>query len=73
MVVKILCVAEKPSIARAVSDHLSGGTATPVGGHALIFSFLVLTLCRTTLAVQHGSRTTNSLTLFQHGDLAMLL
>lgn len=28
---KILCVAEKPSIARAVATHLSGGTFETVG------------------------------------------
>jgi DNA topoisomerase IA len=26
MVTKVLCVAEKPSIAKAVAGHLSGGT-----------------------------------------------
>lgn len=28
---RILCVAEKPSIARAVADHLSGGQVQTVG------------------------------------------
>lgn len=27
---KILCVAEKPSIAKAVANHLGGGRANPV-------------------------------------------
>jgi DNA topoisomerase-3 len=33
MVTKVLCVAEKPSIAKAVANHLSGGnvqTVSPV-------------------------------------------
>lgn len=30
MVAKILCVAEKPSIAKAVANHLAGGNAQAV-------------------------------------------
>lgn len=30
MVTKVLCVAEKPSIAKAVANHLSGGSAQTV-------------------------------------------
>lgn len=30
MAQKILCVAEKPSIAKAVANHLAGGNAQPV-------------------------------------------
>lgn len=31
MVTKVLCVAEKPSIAKAVANHLSGNQVTTVG------------------------------------------
>jgi hypothetical protein len=39
---KILCVAEKPSIAKAVAGHLSGGPFQTVSGlsHGSLFSQL---------------------------------
>ena len=55
MVTKVLCVAEKPSIAKAVAGHLSGGTQRVVSlicsatciSHIIQVSILIL------LAVQH--------------------
>lgn len=35
---KILCVAEKPSIAKSVAQHLSGGQVTTVGGPPVVHS-----------------------------------
>ena len=35
MVARVLCVAEKPSIAKAVAQHLAGGQITTVGGYGL--------------------------------------
>lgn len=34
---KILCVAEKPAIAKSVAQHLSGGQVTTVGGFLVIY------------------------------------
>lgn len=33
---KILCVAEKPAIAKSVAQHLSGGQFNTVGRHVLL-------------------------------------
>ncbi len=35
---KILCVAEKPAIAKSVAQHLSGGQVTTVGGFLVSYS-----------------------------------
>lgn len=40
MVTKVLCVAEKPSIAKAVAGHLSGGSARVVSHLSLPPVFL---------------------------------
>lgn len=34
---KILCVAEKPSIAKSVAQHLSGGQMSTVGQHSILY------------------------------------
>lgn len=46
MVTKVLCVAEKPSIAKAVANHLSGNQVTPVSLPFQNGTFaMALTLC----------------------------
>ena len=40
MAVKILCVAEKPSIAKAVANHLAGGSAQAVS-HSVKFCYTI--------------------------------
>lgn len=57
MVNKILCVAEKNSIAKAVAGHLSGGHYQTVGTFPLLIVSLFAERDRQTLAI-HSSRTT---------------
>jgi hypothetical protein len=76
MVTKVLCVAEKPSIARAVAGHLSGGTQRVVSftcsatliSHA--HSYIHANLGRSPTHARHGSKTTISHTTFPPGEPA---
>lgn len=41
---RILCVAEKPSISKAVAGHLSGGQLQTVGAFAVVVRTAMLTI-----------------------------
>lgn len=73
MVVKVLCVAEKPSIAKAVANHLSGGTATLVSRLDVGKTANRLHKSnRQTAVVLRTSRITSLIIHFRLGDPAML-
>jgi len=73
MVAQVLCVAEKPSIAKAVAQHLAGGNVPSVGNRDFFGRFTCPDVyARRVLEDWLGSKTTNLIILSQHGDLARL-
>jgi len=71
MVTKVLCVAEKPSIAKAVANHLSGNQVNVVRKPMLLTSSHTLTALSAIYRATHSSRTMNSNTTSQPGAHAM--
>jgi DNA topoisomerase IA len=67
---KILCVAEKPAIAKAVAQHLAGGRVTTVGRYRAQPSSQLLILRSNLYEVIHMSRTTNSTSISGNGATA---
>jgi hypothetical protein len=72
MVTKVLCVAEKPSIAKAVANHLAGQNVQTVSQICVFIVLRVmLTVRRETSPMQHTTRTMSSHSTFQPGANAM--
>lgn len=66
MVTRVLCVAEKPSIAKAVAGHLAGGSFQTVSGNSKDMLSSDMS-CRRTYQTLDLTRTTASSTISQHG------
>jgi len=75
MVTKVLCVAEKPSIAKAVANHLAGGavnTASTTNLHWIQTNGQYTDASFSAVSLATSSpRTTNFIMTSQHGASAM--
>ena len=67
---KILCVAEKPSIAKSVAQHLAGGNINTVGQVSSNLQQTLTLRREVSLAINMSRITSSTSILARHGDLA---
>ena len=74
MAPKILCVAEKPSIAKSVANHLSGGHVHAVSSREihLLLGYISFSLSVMFQAINMLRITNSILRLVHHGEIALL-
>lgn len=75
MAPRILCVAEKPSIAKSVAQHLAGGQVQVVRsdpGSGLLFMFILIGTSAMSQVIDMSRITTSIMPFPNHGGTVLL-